>query len=559
MLSERNDARLPDAGAERMTEASHSQSMQGLTLAADFQQDMLGHIIGALSIGAVVWHLPDPDDTGSLRIIAYNAAAEHSASARWPSLLDRPIRESIPELLDSPLGELYRRLALQGGSADAGEFKFDTVGGEEVYAIKAVGLPRHCVLVTFVNVTAERRLEEDVKRFFTNLRTPMCVASLDGYHGRMNPAFLSLLGHPEEELRTTPFFKYVHPEDLETVEREIGKMNPDSPSISYEARVRTASGAYRRLAWTITLHDQRLYGAAYDVTELRRVEAELRATTDELSGVVEKLRQQSEARAVLVKTLEDNLSTIQRQQLALNRSEKLAAIGQLAASVGHELRNPLAAVRNATKYLAKQLLDPSRRAASASDPKIPQFFQIIERELNMAGKIINDLLDFARERDLARQPCALRPLVDEVLGLVNAGNARLENRVQENLPLLSVDREQLRQVLLNLTQNAVDAIPGDRQGVVSICASGGGTTPWQIQVKDNGIGIPAGLLGRIFEPLYTTKIKGTGLGLAIAQSIIKRHGGQIEVQSEPDVGTTFTLTIPDTSQFASDISEKRES
>jgi PAS domain S-box-containing protein len=541
-----------------MTAISSSQDKRGLALAADFPPDLLTHVISALSVGAVVWHLADEDDPGSLRIIAYNAAAEHSASAHWTELLDRPVREAIPELLDTPLAVLYQQLALHGGSADAGEFKFDTIGGEEIYAIKAAGLPGGCVLCTFINVTAERRLEEDVNRFFTNLRAPMCVASLDGYHKRMNPAFLALLGHPEEELRKTPFFKYLHPEDIETVQRELANLSADSPSVSYEARVRTASGEYRRLAWAITLHSQNLYGAAYDVTELRRVEAELRATTSELSRAVAQLREQAEARAALVRTLEENLATIQMQQQALNRSEKLAAIGQLAASVGHELRNPLAAVRNASKYLSKQLLDPTRRAASVSDPKIAQFFQIIERELNMAGKIINDLLDFARERDLARQPCALRPLIDEVFGLVAPGKARLENRVPEALPMLSVDREQLRQVLVNLAQNAVDAIPEDRSGEVIFSASGGDLTPWQIIVKDNGIGIPAELLGRIFEPLYTTKIKGTGLGLAIVQSIVKRHGGQIDVHSDPGVGTTFTLTIPGISQSASGISEKRE-
>jgi signal transduction histidine kinase len=266
--------------------------------------------------------------------------------------------------------------------------------------------------------------------------------------------------------------------------------------------------------------------------EMRRV-ADKRAEVEALS----------EREAEKSAALEKANGELKHQQEILVRSERLAAVGQLAASVGHELRNPLAAVRNATTYIAKKL-GAGTPAANAPDPRVTQFLGVIDHELAVCSHIIADLLDFAREKEPVRAPCPLRPLVEEAISVVPATKATVKNEVPEDLPVPEIDRDQFRQVLVNLIQNACEAVPADRDGVVAVRASGGGADAWKIVVEDNGSGMPKETADRIFEPLFTTKSKGTGLGLAIVAQAIKRHRGEIRVESEVGKGTRFIIDLP---------------
>jgi two-component system sensor histidine kinase HydH len=261
-------------------------------------------------------------------------------------------------------------------------------------------------------------------------------------------------------------------------------------------------------------------------------------------------RQQAEVEDLSVRerekseALDQAMQELHRSQEILVRAEKLAAVGQLAASVSHELRNPLAAVRNASTYLNKRLSDPKLFANGTPDAKVPQFLGIIDRELGACSKIISDLLDFARTRAVSLQPCPLRPLVDEAISVIPPSDVTVKNDVPEDLAVPKLDRDQFRQILINLTQNAVEAIPKDRKGEVRVFAEGGGSLPWRISITDNGDGISKEALAKIFEPLFTTKVKGTGLGLAVVMNTVKAHKGNIEAQSEVGKGTCFTITLP---------------
>jgi two-component system, NtrC family, sensor histidine kinase HydH len=271
---------------------------------------------------------------------------------------------------------------------------------------------------------------------------------------------------------------------------------------------------------------------------LRRAEAE-QATAKE--------REKSAA-------LDQALSELERSQGTLIRTEKLAAIRQLAASVGHELRNPLAAIRNAHTYVAKRLEGARSGAEATLDPRFGQFMGVIDRELGACSKIVSDLLDYARERPPVLRPCPLRPLVEEALSVVPAvATVRVLNQVPDGLPIPNLDKEQFRQVIVNLVQNAVEAVPAGRPGQVLVQAEGGGPLPWRIVVADDGAGIPPESLASIFLPLYTTKTKGTGLGLAIVAGLVQRHCGEIRVESAPGQGTKFHITLPASQEARSQV------
>ncbi|HVY49058.1 MAG TPA: ATP-binding protein, partial [Minicystis sp.] len=222
------------------------------------------------------------------------------------------------------------------------------------------------------------------------------------------------------------------------------------------------------------------------------------------------------------------------------RVEKLAAVGQLAAGVAHDLRNPLSAVRSAFHWLGQRV------AASelAAEPRVAKATAIVEKELRACASIVDELLDFARERPLDRKPTRLDTLVADAASVVRVPeHVELAVDVPADLPALALDAQQFRQVLVNLMQNAAEAVPDGRKGAVRVAARLDGPAV-ALTIADDGVGIPEAHKDRIFEPLFTTRAKGTGLGLAIVASIVKRHGASIDVASKVGEGTTFSVRIP---------------
>jgi two-component system sensor histidine kinase HydH len=216
-------------------------------------------------------------------------------------------------------------------------------------------------------------------------------------------------------------------------------------------------------------------------------------------------------------------------------------LAQLAASVGHELRNPLGAIRNAAAYLSRKLSASDAKA----EPKALQMLGIIEKEVEDSKRIISDLLDFARERPPHAEPCALHPLVDEAAARVEAGNVKIENEVPSELPAVNVDKDQFRQILVNLLQNGVEALRATgAAGRVTVRAEVMARAGLRLTVADNGAGMATDVSARIFEPLFTTKTKGTGLGLAIVSNVVRAHKGTIEVTSRPGEGAKFVIDLP---------------
>jgi signal transduction histidine kinase len=231
------------------------------------------------------------------------------------------------------------------------------------------------------------------------------------------------------------------------------------------------------------------------------------------------------------------------------RIEKLAAIGQLAAGVGHDLRNPLSIISNAFLIVARRV----EKSELSKDSQLNRFLSLIEREVAVCLRIIGDLMDFAREQPLNLVPSSLRALGADALSSIQSSvKVQLLNEIPEELPLPLLDPHAFRRVLLNLVQNAAEAMPPDREGVVRLTGSHDSSHVF-VSVVDNGMGIPEENRSRIFEPLFTTKKNGTGLGLAIVSGLIKKQGGSVEVISGVNEGTTFKICFPNSQQTQAQI------
>jgi signal transduction histidine kinase len=236
----------------------------------------------------------------------------------------------------------------------------------------------------------------------------------------------------------------------------------------------------------------------------------------------------------------DQLESTQRQ---LIQAEKLNAIGQLAASVAHEINNPLAGVLVYSKLLIKKLNSDSFDKTEAIAN-----LQKIESAVDYCSRIMRGLLDFSRQSEPNLQPVAMSQVIDQVMLLV--GHQAEMNKVQvirdeaPSLPPVMADFGQLQQVLVNLVVNAVQAMPGG--GKLTIHSSLDNDGWVQVAVEDTGHGIAPEHMDKLFTPFFTTKEpgKGVGLGLAVSYGIIERHGGKIEVKSEVGKGSTFTVRLP---------------
>ena len=212
----------------------------------------------------------------------------------------------------------------------------------------------------------------------------------------------------------------------------------------------------------------------------------------------------------------------------------MAAVGQLASGVGHELRNPLGVIKNATYFI--------KTMVGTEDPKLVKHLNIMEREIGNSNKIISDLLGFSRTRPPAISPQDMNKVVDDALEVVEIPeNIKLAKELGADLPNAMTDPDQIRQVFVNLGLNGIQAMSEGGQLKIATRRK---DDFLEIEFSDTGGGIPEENLRKLFDPFFTTKARGIGLGLAVTQGIIERHKGAIEVKSRVGKGTTFLLRLP---------------
>lgn len=234
-----------------------------------------------------------------------------------------------------------------------------------------------------------------------------------------------------------------------------------------------------------------------------------------------------------------HLREVRALEVEVERRERLAGLGNLAAAVGHEVRNPLNAISMGLQRLRAEF-EPAAGAAEYA-----RMVELVQGEVRRLDGIVDEFLSLARPVPLRPVPTRPADLLGEVVALVGAEarsrGVAVDLRASGELPPARLDPDRVRQVLLNLVRNGLDAMP--RGGRLTVGAEAAGDL-LLVRVEDTGEGIPEDLLPRVFEPYVTTKATGVGLGLAIARRIVEAHGGRVLVESRPGEGSRFTVALP---------------
>jgi two-component system NtrC family sensor kinase len=290
---------------------------------------------------------------------------------------------------------------------------------------------------------------------------------------------------------------------------EFAAMTKDGREISVEV---SAS-----LLRDVSGNPQYLVAIFEDITERKQMLKKLEEYSGQLEQLVEKrTKQLKEANEQLVK------------------SERLATIGQVAAMVGHDLRNPLTGINSAAYYLKTKL-------GSEADKNLMEMVELIEKDVQYSDKIIADLLDYSRELQLEYTEITPKLVLKEIFSLIAVPKSVKVIDSTENEPKISIDSDKVKRVFGNLFKNAIDAMPeGGRLEITSKQTEDN----VEIIVADTGIGMTKEVMEKLWTPFFTTKAKGLGLGLSICKRMIEAHGGKITVESEVGKGTKFTVTLP---------------
>ncbi|HOD28404.1 MAG TPA: ATP-binding protein [Syntrophales bacterium] len=245
----------------------------------------------------------------------------------------------------------------------------------------------------------------------------------------------------------------------------------------------------------------------------------------------------------LINSRKAALEETQRTQKQLAQSEKLAALGAVAAGVAHEVKNPLAIIVQGVEFLKMALRDNAR---------LLDVTERIEKSALRADNIVKGLLSYSREIALKMEETDIEPVIDEALTFVDhqlrQKRINVKKQYAPGLPKIIMDGDQIKQVFTNLFTNAIEAMPGG--GILGIrteqAGGGNGQASVTVVVSDTGEGIPEDRIRRIFDPFFTTKEseRNTGLGLSITKGIIDKHRGTIEIESEPGRGTRIVIGLP---------------
>jgi two-component system, NtrC family, sensor kinase len=256
----------------------------------------------------------------------------------------------------------------------------------------------------------------------------------------------------------------------------------------------------------------------------------------------------NEAAETMEAKVTERTEQLKQAQVKLMQSDRLASLGQLSASVAHEINNPVSGVLNLSMLMQRLLKEdgiPQERIAD-----FRKYLQQVINETTRVGRIVSDLLSFSRRSKPQRTQADLNKIIRSTVSLVShkmkLANTEVRLDLQEDLPSVQCDSSQIQQVALNLVMNAAESMHHRAEGGLVQVTTRATADAILLVVSDNGEGIPKENLGKIFDPFFTTKPegKGVGLGLAVLYGIVEAHGGEVDVKSKLGEGTTFTITLP---------------
>ena len=371
-------------------------------------------------------------------------------------------------------------------------------------------------------LATEKNLSESEKRFrdlVNTLNEGVWEVDIELITTFVNPRMAEMLGYQPEEMIGMPFIGYI-PENRHDFVQDLTEHRKKGIHEQYELEFLRKDGSVMTalVGATPILGEHGEYcgslAGVQDITELKRAQ--------------NKLADQSR---LLEKKVDERTRDLKDAQKQLLKAEKMAALGELAGSVGHELRNPLAVIMNSTYLLINKI--------NKADQQTRDYIAMIEKETLNASRIINDLLDYSRIRPTQKEQVNLARLVAGLLEKQPIPeNVSVENKMAENIPDVNVNPQQFEQIFDNLISNAIEAMP---EGGTLTLKSSVKKNKVIIDVSDTGVGITRKNLNRIFEPLFTTKSRGIGLGLAITAKLAGLNDIAIRVKSQVGKGTTFTL------------------
>jgi two-component system, sensor histidine kinase and response regulator len=366
-----------------------------------------------------------------------------------------------------------------------------------------------------------KRASDDLDRLFRLSLDLFCVASFEGYFVRVNPAWQTVLGHSDEELRSTPFMEFVHPDDRAPSTEALSALATGAQLIDFENRYRAKDGSYKWIQWFAApfLKQGIVYAVGRDITDRKAAQdAERRH-----AGELESARARAEAATV--------------------------AKGEFLANMSHEIRTPMNAIIGMTDLALQTKLTSRQR----------EYLRTARESAEALMTIINDILDVskieARRLTLEHVPFAVRDTIEDSVKLLapraDQKGLELSCRIAPDVPAtLAGDPGRLRQILLNLVGNAVKFTDAGEVGVdVTVAERGDDEVLLRFTVRDTGIGVPLDKRWEIFgafvqaDASTTRRYGGTGLGLTISSQLVEMMGGRLWLDSEPGIGSQFHFVV----------------
>jgi PAS domain S-box-containing protein len=435
------------------------------------------------------------------------------------------------------------QLLLAGGHVVPTEYKFLRKDGITFPALvtatprvsnnKVTGL-RGLVFDISESKKTEEVLKESEKRYraiVANAPIGIVTSGPNKYFLSANDAFCRILGYSEDELRKLTFRDLTFKADLRESTIKMSELENDAiSSFTLEKRyVRKDGSIIDGRIMVNAVRDQNgkpclFIAELEDITERKKVEERRQALERKVNEYSKNLKYLVGLRTAQLKDANERLL----------KNERLAAIGELAGMVGHDLRNPLTSIKNAAYFLKK-------KGAAISETQNTEMLEIIDKAVSHSDRIINDLLDYSREMHLQFIKNNARKLVAEALEMIQIPERiQINNNIQEET-WIWVNPDQIARVFINLIKNAIEAIPEKGKIDLSSCQTKDNV---EITFADTGPGIPEEIMQKIFTPLFTTKAQGMGFGLAICKRIVEAHQGTVSVQTVLNEGTTFTVTLP---------------